>query len=803
MDFNKALNIVDSDFESILEIMKLKKSPEEVDSVRNLLFTVNLVIDYYLIREDEKLKIPVVYFPICNSFSQELCEDFVCIKFGLYSSKEWKSFLCGKLKKDYISWPEGVSGNSKLGKLIEENHRFEKKLCSILSRSVNEEVNNGLTMLYCENIKKSYEDYIEANKSWNRKIANKFWYLSNSILSADYLSDSSCPLLLMHDDSDKFYNTFIENEKKTKIENIVVFPAKSADGRYSDFCSDVLQKPYLEDFVNAGSGLRNVFFFCFSRKPYRLRRLFDFKQRMKERIQIFDEETLDFISFTYEESLVLNGKKVQKYHILNLGKDEDEIQIDYENIFDDITTGLDRYVSRRNEMSLCVSQETHNLCISKLLDETEADDNLLHAILNMNNKLWKESIDVFLKHFAYHSDLFVVTSNDMDFELKSHFENFLLLHYQAKNVACGTFGDLRGYQKRGEYLNEIPQKKIIVISFRNDHTESIFHKYPNSFDPFCINPDQNLIVISNYFFMRQYIEWGKYNYGKAIRSILKSDFRTSEMKPILEVHDRPTKKLPEDTREEELDRNTNRAIQQIHVVSTDNVKHSYARSEWMLYDYNNSKGIAPLSDLCDLYESCENLKIQPLTPLVRLILKNYIDSEREKDTRSERMFKEQPLYGLTTEEITSNTQLWKILLSRRVKATSERDVYDDIMSHFNERYVISFYSFKKWLDPDYGIPKTRKMQKYLIENYLGIRPPYLNLIRRIKERTKNDTEALTMSIRHFLNIVLFTNDYTNVYHALSDETKDLLDISSVDDIITIVSDINNNIQFETINIIEQ
>lgn len=802
MDFNKALNVVDSNFESILEIMKLRKTPEEVDSVRGLLLAVNLVIDFYLNREDEELKIPIVYFPVCNTYSQELCEDFVCLKFGFYTNQEWKMFISQKIKKDFVYIPSDVK-TKKQRDLLTDNHKYEQKLSAILSRSVNEYYSNGLTLLYSDNIQKNFEDYNDAQKSWNRKTVNKYWYLSHSISALNSTSKFSCPLKLVPGDVDDFYNTFIENEKKYRIENVVVFPAKTADGRYSDFCSEIIQKPYLDDFVNAESGLRNVFFFCFSRKPYRLRRLFDFKQRMKERIQIFEEEALDFISFTYEESLMLNGRKEQKHLVMTLGKEEDEIQIDYETIFDDITMGLDRYVSRRNEMSLCIPTESHTLYASKLLDETEADESILYEIFNINSKLWNESVDVFLRHFAYYEDLFIVTGNDIALELKYMFKDFLINNYQARTVSFGTFGDLRGYQVNGLYLNDIKQKKIIVVSFRNDYTESIFHKYPNSFDPFCVNPDQQIVEISNYFLMRQYYDWGKYNYGKAIRKILKSEFRASEMKPTLVEYKRPTKKLPDDTREEDLDRNTNRTIQQIQVISSDNIRHSFGRSEWMLYEYKNSKGIAPLSDLCDLYESYEDLKLQPLAPLVRLVLKNYIDSEREKDTRSERMFKEQPAYGLSSEEIASDVQLWKILLQRRVDSSSERIVYDDIMSHFNERYVISFHSFKRWLEPDYGIPRARKMQKYLVEDYLGIKPPYINLIRRIKERTKSDTESITISIRHFLNIALLSNDYKNIYLALSEETKDLLDITNVEDVIEIVSDINNRIQFESIKRIEQ
>ena len=108
MDFNKALSTHDSDFESILEIMKLRRVPEEVDAVRNLLLTVNLIIDYFINREDDELRVPVVYFPICKPYSQELCEDFVCLKLGCYSSEEWKSFLYTKLKKDSLYIPSDV-----------------------------------------------------------------------------------------------------------------------------------------------------------------------------------------------------------------------------------------------------------------------------------------------------------------------------------------------------------------------------------------------------------------------------------------------------------------------------------------------------------------------------------------------------------------------------------------------------------------------------------------------------------------------------------------------------------------------
>ena len=79
MDFQKALQTLDTNFESILEIMKLRNEPEKVDSVRNLLVVVNLILEYFMNREEDELKIPVVYFPISQEYAQELCEDFVVV----------------------------------------------------------------------------------------------------------------------------------------------------------------------------------------------------------------------------------------------------------------------------------------------------------------------------------------------------------------------------------------------------------------------------------------------------------------------------------------------------------------------------------------------------------------------------------------------------------------------------------------------------------------------------------------------------------------------------------------------------
>ena len=142
MDFRNALQSRDSNFESILEIMKLRKNPEKIDSVRNLLLTTNLILNFFMNREDETLKIPVIYFPICEEYAQELCEDFVTLKLGLFSNKEWTYTIAQSLSGTEFNIPADVKTKRQFN-IAWENHKFENKLSEILTRSINEFVDYG------------------------------------------------------------------------------------------------------------------------------------------------------------------------------------------------------------------------------------------------------------------------------------------------------------------------------------------------------------------------------------------------------------------------------------------------------------------------------------------------------------------------------------------------------------------------------------------------------------------------------------------------------------------------------------
>ena len=98
--FNQAIEVSDPIFESILQIMKIGRGEDrfDINKERKFLSVVNQILDYYIGREGDALKIPVIYFPICNENSQELCEEFITIKLGLFANDGWREFVCNQLR---------------------------------------------------------------------------------------------------------------------------------------------------------------------------------------------------------------------------------------------------------------------------------------------------------------------------------------------------------------------------------------------------------------------------------------------------------------------------------------------------------------------------------------------------------------------------------------------------------------------------------------------------------------------------------------------------------------------------------
>lgn len=796
MDFKKAIHTKDPVFESILEVMKAGRGDsQEIESAKQFLMVINQVINYYTNREDQELKIPILYFPICNSNSQELCEEFVSLKMGLFSNSEHTSEICSVLERNNHLRIYTHMSNEQI-ELARKEFDFERNhLLNILHNFHLQSNNIGKSLIFSDNLKDRYEQYRIARNRNNRRSAGWFWYLSRAI-NGDYRRDLGSPLSLINEDNcENFYNTIVDRED-CDLKNLFIFPCRGADGNYSNFI-EAIQKGYLNDYVNVGNGIRNVFVFRFSRKPFRLRRQFDNKDYFQKQIS---DNSIDFITFNYDEAALLFNKKESEIKKL-IVKSETEAEKLFEPIFDNIIASLDKdYIIRCNEASLCITQDSIDYFTNKLSSESETDETILSQILTLNKGLWEKKTDTYLSHFLDGNDVCIILANGIDTFIKEQVSDWIKKQYCVDNVHFATFGDLRGYLDTDIYKNRIESKRILILSFRNDYTESIFHKYPNSFDPICVNHDQKILIIENHFIMGQYYDIGWNNYCKATNKVLKSVFRVNNMRPQFIRTRESNREIIEDTYDEFYDRNS-RAIQQIKVTFSDDTKRLFPHNEWMIYKSNNSKlSVLPLSDLADIYaSSLEKLSLQPMAMLVNLIYDTFIETERDRDIQSERFFKENPAYGLSPAEIENELQLWKILLKKKFEELSPEVVYEQIMT---ADLKVGYSVFLKWPNKDYGLPKFNRLQERLIRDYLKIKDPYLTLVRRIKERNRDNRESINTHIKLFLSQGLVSNNYSGIFQSTNEETREILGLDSPSDIARIITLINNNIKLEPIKTIK-
>ena len=111
-------------------------------------------------------------------------------------------------------------------------------------------------------------------------------------------------------------------------------------------------------------------------------------------------------------------------------------------------------------------------------------------------------------------------------------------------------------------------------------------------------------------------------------------------------------------------------------------------------------------------------------------------------------------------------------------------VYNDIMKPLLPAERIQFISFKRWLDTSENsvLPRSRRMQKRVIEEYLQIEGLYTRMLRHRKSRISTNTEGKNIIFRTFLIHCLLETDMKKAYKELSNEVLDYLNIGSENDI---------------------
>lgn len=760
---------------------------------RKLLCVLNNIIDYYINREVEysdDVKMPIVYFPLCEDWAQMLCEEFVALKMSLLWGKSTRTNILSSYKsKPFIYLPEKV--NKKEREACSKHFRFKRDVAKYLTDDILDMPSNANEKCFF------YSRTLSDEYNLSLKTKGHYHFIQD-VVGDSFSTEKS--LIILNGDEDEVYKKIEQNDGRFKIPHIFLFLQKNIDGRNIQLCMKMQRstiKEYNEDY---DAGIHNVIAFLFSQKPYRLQRIYENKHSLVERWQREKfAETRDFISFTKAEMDYLFERQEPCIDFYELGCEINAEEYQIKNTFDFMIQDIAHEVKLRNELAICFTDQS----LSKIKEE----------ILNLNSEVNEEYTDYFLQliHNKYKTELTeilynwikfheiaVVLDYNIDVYYKKQLKFFLQSKCGASSVNFYTFKNFKAHKDGLVFLNSIHEQKILVLSMLNHCTGRSWAIYPNSFDQYHLNPGQSVLQINNKIVFDPRYSWYSYRYEEQLRLLLNSNYRVRYVKNGIQLPDKPIKIgiEPKEDEDEQNVRDRQSGVEQNRVkVSFGPRQHKVLDEyDFVLCKYMDEISICTILDVLRDFEDPTVISIQPLTDFYQP-LEDLLDNEERRAGEGELMIRNNPKYCLTDEEKLSSREMWKILLGHRVAQYGEQVVYNDIMKPLLPAERIQFISFKRWLDTSENsvLPRSRRMQKRVIEEYLQIEGLYTRMLRHRKSRISTNTEGKNIIFRTFLIHCLLETDMKKAYKELSNEVLDYLNIGSENDIKIILDLIKDGI----------
>ena len=746
---------------------------------RKLLCVLNNIIDYYINREVEysdDVKMPIVYFPLCEDWAQMLCEEFVALKMSLLWGKSTRTNILSSYKsKPFIYLPEKV--NKKEREACSKHFRFKRDVAKYLTDDILDMPSNANEKCFF------YSRTLSDEYNLSLKTKGHYHFIQD-VVGDSFSTEKS--LIILNGDEDEVYKKIEQNDGRFKIPHIFLFLQKNIDGRNIQLCMKMQRstiKEYNEDY---DAGIHNVIAFLFSQKPYRLQRIYENKHSLVERWQREKfAETRDFISFTKAEMDYLFERQEPCIDFYELGCEINAEEYQIKNTFDFMIQDIAHEVKLRNELAICFTDQS----LSKIKEE----------ILNLNSEVNEEYTDYFLQliHNKYKTELTEILYNwikfheiavVLDYNIDVYYKKQLKFFLQSKCGASSVnFYTFKNFKAHKDGLISIHEQKILVLSMLNHCTGRSWAIYPNSFDQYHLNPGQSVLQINNKIVFDPRYSWYSYRYEEQLRLLLNSNYRVRYVKNGIQLPDKPIKIgiEPKEDEDEQNVRDRQSGVEQNRVkVSFGPRQHKVLDEyDFVLCKYMDEISICTILDVLRDFEDPTVISIQPLTDFYQP-LEDLLDNEERRAGEGELMIRNNPKYCLTDEEKLSSREMWKILLGHRVAQYGEQVVYNDIMKPLLPAVRIQFISFKRWLDTSENsvLPRSRRMQKRVIEEYLQIEGLYTRMLRHRKSRISTNTEGKNIIFRTFLIHCLLETDMKKAYKELSNEVLDYLNIGSENDI---------------------
>ncbi len=783
-NFKKRVSQESPEFVALMKV--LAPLQDHAEEGRRLLCLVNHIMDYYILSEEEDerdVKMPIVYFPLCEEWAQRLCEEFVALKMSVLFGEKARKENERKLKaKPFIDL--GGRRNKRETATLTQQFKFKNNLLKNLTTEIQSYPagENEKCCLYSRSISEQYE---------RSQGLRNYYHFSYDFVGTDLSTEKS--LVLLGEDEDALYHQIEENDGEVKIPFIFLFLQKAADGRNTPFCMKMQRSTINEYNEDYNTGIKTVFFFAFSQKPYRLQRVFENKHNLVERLQREKvAETRDFISFTKDEMDYVFGREERSIQIQKVSCEEDSEQFQLKLAFDLLIQDFPHEVKLRNELAICFTERSRRRFKEELINQNpEANEEYIDYFLELLKDRVRNKIAPVLYEWIEFYKIAVVLDFNVDDFYKNQLKEYLVSNCGAATVAFYTFKDLKAQRGDRGLYNSIQERKVLILSMLNHCTGKNWAIYPNSFDQFFFNPGQTALQLINYVVFDPRYSWYEYRYLEQSKLLLNSNYRTKYVKSSIALPPKPINvgAEPKDDEDEQNigNRQSGRELVRYTFSFNDRQHRTLNEDELLICKNIDEYVICSAADIFRVFDDPTILEVQPLSDFFQP-LDELIDSEEQKLGDGESILRNNHKYGLSETEKVSKREMWKMLLEHRVNKNGEKTVYDEIMQPLLPMERIQLSSFRRWLDPsdDSILPRSRRMQRRVLEEYLGIETLYTRLLRHRKSRISTNTEGRNAIFRTFLTHCLLETNADAAYEKLGYDVRDYLNIASGNDITVIV-----------------
>lgn len=716
---------------------------------RDFLCLMNNIIDCSLEKDDDDkgINYHVIYMPSCPSWARELLTRFLIHKLAFTSSEKFISEALRKTAGDLVI-PPGVSGASaKHKRLVHERSRYREFLKLSSEKGITGQRYGRSLCIVREN------DIIGRNDDRNPWLQNLYTSRLGD-LSKDVVISTSWTAF---DIESKIRR--IEKENRA-IENVFIFHSHNRGTITNSYNIGQLNR-----LNRLGMGIKNCFVFYISERPFRLFQTQEIKNRLASNLLQSEIRRYDqfdgFTTFTSDEIRTVFHRRIQGSQYIIDSEDRETFTYEIDSYLDELPSNY----KLKNLLSLTIDEPLRQ----SLYDHCPGDfPQIAQEFLHFYKCLWDAQVIADIRNrLEGYSRVAIVVPNCAN---EQH-RRTLISMFRAENRSVRIV-DLDTFK------NGIPDEMVVFLTFR--YTDAHYKTFPNSFDPLPLKANQDGLTVINRLTHNRYYEWNSYFYETALNGVLYSCFRKAFLGWDREEIRRPRLSHIHDATEEAENEAHDYAIERCTITFENGQERYVPSSSRVVYPVDDRYEISNIRELP--YEN--GMRIQLLDVIVQKI-KDLLDDRSSVHLNSERVIRSDKVYALTEEEIQSNVELWKILLKRKVDASSVDEVYNQIIPD-NE---ISKNAFRRWLvyDNPMILPRSRRCQNSLL-TFLGfsLRGSYHRVILTKKLRRNNDTRLLNAQLeslcRFILPIVNFTQeDYDNLYESHS-EILTLLDVNGAEDI---------------------